>query len=93
MDGSKETLLRLKEKPPDAHPDRQLPPPLEGNGSSSKSSICPIVTREEVRLVIRSFRKGSGGGPDRLLPQHLKDMTSGQLGVAVINLLDASTDF
>ena len=66
MDGSKETLLKLKEKHSDVHPDRQLPLPPEGNGSSSESSIGPIVTRKEVRLAIKSFRNGPGGGPDIL---------------------------
>ena len=30
---------------------------------------------------------------DGLLPQHLKDMMSAQLGDAVVNLLDTLTDF
>ena len=59
MDGSRETLLRLKEKHPDTHPDRKLPLPPEGNDSSSESSIHSIVTREEVRLAIKSFRNES----------------------------------
>ena len=46
-----------------------------------------------IKSAIKSFRKGSGGGPDRLLPQHLKDLTGDQLGGAAIDLLDALADF
>ena len=51
------------------------------------------ITREDIRQAIKSFRNGSGGGPDGLLPQHLKDMTGAQLGDAAINLLDTLTYF
>ena len=44
-------------------------------------------------MAIKSFRNGSGGGPDRLLPQHLKDMTSIPQGEAADNLIEAITDF
>ena len=75
-------------KHPSIHPDRQFPLTPGDNGG-----ICPIITREDVRLAIKSFRNGSGGGPDGLLPQHLKDMTGAQLGDSAFNLLDTLTDF
>ena len=62
------TLDTLKQKHPPPHPDSQMPPPEE-------SSHCPIVSTEEVALAIRSFPNSSAGGPDGLLPQHLKNMT------------------
>ena len=89
MDGSEDTLLKLQEKHPSIHPDRQLLlAPEDDDGG-----ISPIITREDVRVAIKSFRNGSGGGPDELLPQHLKDMTGTLLGDADINHLDTITDF
>ena len=72
----------MQEKHPSIYPDRQLPPDPQGDDGG----ICPTITREDVRLAIKSFRNGSGGGPDGLLPQHLKDMTVAQLGDSAINL-------
>ena len=63
------TLDTLRQKHPPPHPNSQMPPPSE------EPSRCPIVSADEVALAIRSFPNGSTGGPDGLLPQHLKDMT------------------
>ena len=42
---------------------------------------------------IRSFPSGSVGGPDGLLPQHLKDLTSNSAGFGGKMLLEALTSF
>ena len=89
LKGDTATLQKLKDKHPDPHPNSQLPPPPENTNNNTQF----IATREDIKLSIKSFRNGSGGGPDRLLPQHLKDLTSDQLGAVAIGLLDALTDF
>jgi hypothetical protein len=38
---------------------------------------------------ISSFPKGSGGGPDGLLPQHLKDLTGPTAGDGGVSLLSS----
>ena len=88
LKGDRATLLKLQEKHPESHPDTQLPPPPDQSNNAHF-----IATREDIKSAIKSFRNGSGGGPDRLLPQHLKDLTSDQLGGVAISLLDALTDF
>ena len=71
------------------HPESQLPPAPEVDDEC----VSPVVTQEDVKSAIKSFRCGSGGGPDRLLHQHLKDMTGIPKGDAAVNLLEAITDF
>ena len=63
------TLDALRRKHPPPHPDSQRPSP------PGEPSCYPTISEEAVTLAIRSFPKGSAGGPDGLLPQHLKDMT------------------
>ena len=63
------TLDALRRKHPPPHPDSQMPSP------PGEPSCYPTISEEAVILAIRSFPKGSAGGPDGLLPQHLKDMT------------------
>ena len=46
-----------------------------------------IVTTDDVKLAIRSFKNSSGGGPDGLIPHHLKGQTSDQIRPTGINLL------
>ena len=89
LKGDNATLHKLQEKHPDSHPNSLLPPPPENTNNTPHL----IATREDTKQGIRSFRNGSGGGPDRLLPQHLKDLTSDQLGGVAVDLLDALTDF
>ena len=48
----------------------------------------PINT-EDVKKAIMSFPNGSGGGPDGLLPQHLKDLTGLSAGDGGVLLLKA----
>ena len=81
------TRRELQDKHPPAHPNSILPEPPEADIN------CLMATREEVKNAIKSFRNGSGGGPDCLLPQHLKDMIEDSLGGAAIQLLDALMDF
>ena len=86
LSSTPETLEKLKTKHPEPHPDTVLPPPPEELGDPL------ICTREEVQQAIKSFRNGSGGGPDGLLPQHLKDLTAEYLGETANSLLDALMD-
>ena len=71
------------------HPDTSFPLPPHESGSQS-----PLVMAEqEVAQAIRSFPSGSVGGPDGLLPQHLKDLTSNSTGFGGKMLLEALTSF
>ena len=62
------TYSALKAKHPPAHSNCSLPPPP----SPPPPDVSQIVTPEMVANAIRSFPAGSSGGPDGLLPQHLK---------------------
>ena len=86
LSSTPETMEKLKKKHPEAHTDTVLPLPPEEPG---ESLVC---TREDVLKAIKSFRNGSGGGPDGLLPQHLKDLTAEYLGQTANSLLDALMD-
>ena len=56
--------------------------------------FCTKCRRErEVSQAIRSFPRGSAGGPDSLRPQHLVDMTSRSAGAGGELLLRALTTF
>merc|ERR1712016_468473 len=59
--------------------------------------MCPIVLRQFLLVhllkAIRSFKNGASGGPDGLLPQHLKDMTGDELGETASKLLDTLVTF
>ena len=90
LENNPDTLQKLQDKHQDIHPERQLPPAPEIDDAEL---MIPVVTQEDVKLAIKSFRNGSGSGPDRLLPQHLKDMTSIPQGEAADNLIEAITDF
>lgn len=50
-----------------------------------------MVSEKEVFKKICSFSNGSGSGVDRILPQHLKDMTSTYTGEAGLRLVKAIT--
>ena len=82
---SHETLQKLREKHPSSPVDLSMP----DQPSSSDLQFCYMVTREEIRKSINSFKPGSSPGPDRLTSQHLKDMTGDSLGAAANDLLDA----
>ena len=78
---SPEIKKKLEDKHPKPPDDTVMPPfnPLPG----------VVCDRRSVLEGIRSFPPGSSGGPDRLKPQHLKDMTEDSLGEDAKNLLDA----
>ena len=63
---SKETLDALLSKHPAPPPDSIIPPP--------PSPETMVVYEADVIRAVKSFPNGSAGGPDRLRPQHLKDM-------------------
>ncbi len=81
---SQETLLALKAK----HP---LAPYLPDHPQPSTTPAL-FVEPKEVAKAVASFPPGSGGGPDGLRPQHLKDLTTEKTGAAGACLLEALTD-
>ena len=80
-----EVRAKLLEKHPPPHKDSIMPPFKE-----LQEYVC---TKEEVKKALRSFPNGSGGGPDGLFPQHLKDCTEDSLGDVADKLLEALTKF
>jgi len=82
VEPSPETLRLLQAKHPprpldyDLHLPSVLPPPL-------------IASQQDVEMAIRSFPAGSAGGFDGLRPQHLKDLTSRQVGGSLLQALTA----
>ena len=68
-DFSDETYEALRSKHPPTHPDSHIPS-LPDMGAPDMLE----VSRVDVIQAIRSFPCGSAGGPDRLRPQHLKDV-------------------
>ena len=82
----RETLAALQSKHPPTHPNSTFcapPPPLD--------CASLVVSQEEVWQAIRSFRKGSVGGPDGLRPQHLFNLTSKSTGPGGQCLLQSLT--
>ena len=80
------TFEALLERHPLPPPDSIIPSMeevMQGRGSTM------IVTEGEILQAIRSFPRGSVGGPDGLRPQHLKDMISDNSFVQL--LLDGRT--
>ena len=51
------------------------------------------VNECDIRQAIRSFPKGTAGGPDCLRPQHLLDLTSSTAGPGGVSLLRSLTAF
>ena len=68
-DASDETYNAMCAKHPASHPDSQISP-----GPSMGVSDMSEVMCAEVFHAIRSFPCGSAGGPNKLRPQHLKDL-------------------
>ena len=80
--------LDLKNKLAEKHPpgrNKIYPPP----NLDSDHIVCSI---EEVKKAIKSFKPGSSGGQDGLLPVRLLDMTSEELGEPSLKLLEALRD-
>ena len=66
------TIAAMRAKHPAPHPDTNFPLPPQENEPQP-----PIaVTEQDVAQVVLSFPRGSAGGHDGLLPQHLKDLIS-----------------
>ena len=80
-----EIKSKLEEKHPPAHTKICLPPTLNTN--------FMICSRDDVKNAIKSFKPGSSGSPYGLLPQHLLDLTSEEMGEPALKLLDALKDF
>ena len=84
-DHSDSTLEALRQKHPPQHPDSSIP-----DLSINDPPPFPIDAAL-IRKTISSFPNGSGGGPDGLLPQHLKDLTGPSAGDGGVLLLKALT--
>ena len=80
-----EVIQKLKDKHPPPHEDTQIPlfEDLQG----------VICDRADVRRAINSFPNGSGGGPDGLLPQFLKDFSDEAMGEQANKFLDSLVNF
>ena len=69
---SVETKDKLQQKQPPKPQDRRDPPrPNQGAAPTPLTVTSATVLQE-----IRSFPPGSSGGPDGLIPQHLKDLVA-----------------
>ena len=62
-------------------------PPAEP--SNADRDFSPLITRQELRKCINSFKRGSGSGHDGLTPDHLKDLINENLGICADDLLDS----
>ena len=83
------TIAALRAKHPAPHPDTNFPLPPKENEPQP-----PIaVTEQDVARAVLSFPRGSAGGPDGLLPQHLKDLISNSARAGGKKLLAALTAF
>ena len=83
------TVAALWAKHPAPHPDTNFPLPPQENEPQP-----PIaVTEQDVARAVLSFPRGSAGGPDGLLPQHLKDLISYSARAGGKKLLAALTAF
>ena len=84
-DFSQDTFNALQAKHPPPHPDSDITPPNLPEGLE--------ISELDIIHAIRSFPCGSAGGPDKLRPQHLKDLLQ-LLGNESENpLLSALVDF
>ena len=80
-----DTLEALNQRHPPPPPDLQMPPPPVN--SSEPISVSTTTIEES----IRAFKPGSASGPDKLSPQHIKELMSRQAGAAGSRLLQALT--
>ena len=83
---TQEIYEKLCDKHPVRHPGSNLPDP-PGDMSSM------VIGREDVKKAIKSFKNGSAGGLDGLMPKHIKDLTGINGSQSALNLLDALVDF
>ena len=77
--------FELQEKHPPQHSESTLP----WNLSDEERIESMRTSSTAVKRAIDSFANGSSGGPDGLLPQHLKDMTGESLGEISKNVLES----
>ena len=82
------TLAALREKHPTAPDDLSLPAQPEDDYPAPA-----IVSAEDVRKALSSFRPGSAGGPDGLRPSHLVALVSRKTSEAGVRLLASLTEF
>ena len=82
---SEATIAALRSKHPDPHPESIFPEAPNGSAMT--------VSEGDVMEAIRSFPKGSAGGPDGLRPQHLQDMVGASAGAGGAMLLQSLTAF
>ena len=83
---SDDTFTALQSKHPAPHPDSSIPsPPMTASNHF-------VVEEAAVARAMKSFPNGSSGGPDKLRPQHLKDMIQG-FGEEVSPLLSSLAAF
>ena len=82
---SASVIEMLREKHPQRHQDSEN---IESNESEST-----LIGRIDIKRAISSFKPGSSGGPDGLLPQHMKDMTADSLGETAFKLVDTLVEF
>ena len=87
VDITDETISSLREKHPGPHPESHIPSPPQ----PEEFVPLPVITEEEVASAIRSFPRGSAGGPDGIHPQHLLDLTSTSAELGGKNLLRVLT--
>ena len=59
------TISSLREKHPGPHPESHIPSPPQ----PEEFVPLPAITEEEIASAIRSFPRGSAGGPDGIRPQ------------------------
>ena len=81
---SKDTLESLECKHPKKPGDLDLP----DAPSTNERNFSPFISRQDLRKCIVSYKNGSGAGHDGLLPDHLNDLTSNNLGMCANHLLD-----
>ena len=86
-DFNDETFAALQAKHPPPPTDTCIPPP------PSPEAFSIQVLPNDVLTAIKSFPNCSSGGPDKLQPQHLKDMVLGLDDPLESPILSALTEF
>ena len=88
-DITEETITLLKEKHPTPHSETSIPNPPQ----PADMHPLPVISEEVIIGAIRSFPRGSAGGPDGIRPQHLVDLTSASAERGGKDLLRALAEF
>ena len=82
------TISALRAKHPPAHSDTPFPPP-----AASDLNVALVVSAQDIIKALKSFPKGSAGGPDGLRPHHLQDLTGATAGEGGVLLVQGLTSF